>query len=140
MPPRPINDPSVIKDALSTEGRIVIVGLSPKPDRDSNRVAQYLIGHGYDIVPVNPMASEILGRKCYPSIADVPGEIAVIDVFRRSEDVPSIVEEAIAKKAKYLWLQLGVVNLLAAQMAIEAGLGVIMNRCIKIEHSLKNGS
>lgn len=140
MFPKPINDPSVVKDILATKGKIVIVGLSPKPERDSYRVAKYLISFGYDIVPVNPMSQEILGRKCYPSIADVPGEIAVINVFRRPEDVPPIVDQAIAKKAKYLWLQLGVVNKEAAQTAIDAGMGVIMDKCIKIEHSLKNGS
>ncbi|MBT3234257.1 MAG: CoA-binding protein [Calditrichaeota bacterium] len=130
----------MIKEILATKGKIVIVGLSPKPERDSNRVAQYMIGHGYEIVPVNPMSQEILGRKCYPSIADVPGEIAVVDVFRKSDDVPPIVEQAIAKGAKFLWLQLGVVHQEAAQTALNAGMGVVMNKCIKIEHSLKNGS
>ncbi|MBT7616013.1 MAG: CoA-binding protein [Calditrichaeota bacterium] len=140
MSPKPLNDQSVIKEILATKGKIVIVGLSPKPERDSNRVAQYMIGHGYEIVPVNPMSQEILGRKCYPSIADVPGEIAVVDVFRKSDDVPPIVEQAIAKGAKFLWLQLGVVHQEAAQTALNAGMGVVMNKCIKIEHSLKNGS
>ncbi|MBT7788928.1 MAG: CoA-binding protein [Calditrichaeota bacterium] len=140
MSPKSLNDQSVIKEILATKGKIVIVGLSPKPERDSNRVAQYMIGHGYEIVPVNPMSQEILGRKCYPSIADVPGEIAVVDVFRKSDDVPPIVEQAIAKGAKFLWLQLGVVHQEAAQTALNAGMGVVMNKCIKIEHSLKNGS
>ena len=140
MSPKSLNDQSVIKEILATKGKIVIVGLSPKPERDSNRVAQYMIGHGYEIVPVNPMSQEILGRKCYPSIADVPGEIAVVDVFRKSDDVPPIVEQAIAKGAKFLWLQLGVVHQEAAQTALNAGMGVVMKKCIKIEHSLKNGS
>ncbi len=140
MSPKSINDPSVIKDILATKGKIVMVGLSPKAERDSNRVAKYLIGHGYDIVPVNPMVPEILGRTSYPSIADVPGEIAVINVFRRPEDVPPIVEQSIAKRAEFLWLQLGVVNQEAAQQAQDAGMGVVMDRCIKIEHSKKNGS
>lgn len=129
-----MNDPELIKEILENPGRIAIVGLSPKPERDSNKVAKYLLEHGYEIVPVNPMADEILGLKCYPSVSEIEGEIGVVDVFRRPDDVPPIVEEAITRKAKYLWLQLGVINEEAAQRAVKAGLGVVMDHCIKIEH------
>ncbi|MDP8205777.1 MAG: CoA-binding protein [Candidatus Electryonea clarkiae] len=137
MQSRSVNNPEVIKEVLDTGGRIAIVGLSPKAERDSNKVAKYLLNHGFDIVPVNPMADEILGKKSYKSVAEIEGEVDVIDIFRRPDDVPPIVDQAVEKGAKYVWLQLGVVNKTAAVTAQKAGLGVVMNRCIKIEHEKK---
>lgn len=138
MPTRPVNDPATIEEVLSTKGKIAIVGLSPKPDRDSNQVARYLIDHGYDIVPVNPVVAEILGRKSYPSVAEIEGDVEIVDVFRRPDQVMPVVDDAIKKKAKYLWLQLGVVNDEAAQKATDAGMHVVMDLCIKQEHGKKN--
>ena len=138
MPVRPMNDPELIAEILDNAGTIAIVGLSPRPERDSHKVAKYLLGHGYRIVPVNPMVDEVLGMKSYPSVAEVEGDIDVVDVFRRPDDVPPIVDEAIARGAGYLWLQLGVVHEEAARKALDAGLGVVMDRCIKIEHGRRN--
>ena len=128
------DDPPVIERILNTKGKIAVVGLSPKPERDSNIVARYLLRHGYDIVPVNPAAEEILGRTSYPSVSAIPGEVEVVDIFRRPDQVEPTVREAIEKGAKAVWLQLGVINEAAARAAREAGLDVVMDRCIKIEH------
>lgn len=123
---------------------IAVVGLSKDPTKPSNDVARYLMDHGYRIVPVNPTVVEIFGQKCYRSLSDLPEEIKrevdVVDVFRRSEDVPPIVEEAIELHKTYgkpivVWMQLGIVNEVAAKKAREVGLAVVMDHCIKIEHS-----
>ncbi len=114
---------------------IAIVGLSPNELRASNFVGFYLKRHGYRIVPVNPAAAEILGEPCYPSLADVPFPIDVVDVFRSPEAVPEIAREAVAVGAKALWLQFGVVSFEGARLAREAGLGVVMDRCLKVEHA-----
>ncbi len=132
------NRAAVITAVLNTTGRIAIVGLSPKPERDSHKVAHYLLEQGFDIVPVNPMVEEVLGLKSYPSVSAIEGNVAVVDVFRRPDDVPPIVDEAIQKGAQFLWLQLGVINETAAQKAVDAGLGVVMDKCIKIEHQKHN--
>jgi predicted CoA-binding protein len=126
--------PADIEQALRPGGRIAIVGLSPRPERDSNEVAQYLIENGYEVVPVNPVEEEILGLKSYPDLSSVPGHIDVVDIFRKPEAVGPIVEEAIRVGADSVWMQLGVVNSDAATVAREAGLGVIMDRCMKVEH------
>ncbi|MBD3166455.1 CoA-binding protein [bacterium] len=130
---RPINDENMIREILATDGAIAMVGMSDKPERDSHEVAQYLLHLRYKVVPINPKADEILGQKAYPSLADVPFPIEVVDVFRKSEAVPAIVDEAIKVGAKYLWLQLGVVHEEAAEKARNAGLGVVMDRCMKQE-------
>ena len=134
---RPINDPQTIQEALAEGSRIAIVGLSPKPHRDSHKVGQYLIDHGYDIVPVRPKADEVLGRKCYESVTDIGENVDVVDVFLNPESVGPVVDAAIAKGAKILWLQLGVVNQAEAEKARQAGLHVVMDRCIKIEHATR---
>jgi uncharacterized protein len=134
---RAVNDPAVINDILDTRGRIAIVGLSPKEHRDSYKVAKYMIDHGYDIVPVHPKATEVLGRKCYPSLKAIEGPIEVVDVFLNPERVVPVAEEAIEIGAKFFWLQLGVVNDEAAEKARAGGVEVVMNRCIKIEHQNK---
>jgi predicted CoA-binding protein len=118
------------------ESRVIaVVGLSNNPERPSYRVASYLQSQGYKIVPVNPTITEALGEKSYPDLAAVPGLVDVVDVFRKSEDVPPIVEAAIAKGAKAVWLQEGVVNEAAAEHARAAGLLVVMDHCMFKEHS-----
>jgi predicted CoA-binding protein len=115
--------------------RIAMVGLSSNPFRPSHFAAVYLLSEGYDVIPVNPRESEVLGLRCYPTLADVPDPIEVVDIFREPAAVPEIVEQAIAKRAKVIWMQLGVVHNEAAQRACDAGLEVVMDRCMKIEHA-----
>lgn len=114
--------------------RIAIVGLSPKPWRDSYRVAQYLLDAGYEVIPVHPLHEEILGLTCYPNLAAIPGTIDMVDCFRASETMPSLVEEVIAKGAKVMWMQLGISHETAANKARAAGITVVMDRCPKIEY------
>jgi predicted CoA-binding protein len=113
---------------------IAVVGLSPNPDRPSHRVARYLREQGYRIVPVNPTVDTVLGERSYASLTDVPEPVDVVDVFRRSEDVPPVVEEAIRIGAKVVWMQEGVVHEEAAARARAAGLQVVMDRCMLKEH------
>jgi predicted CoA-binding protein len=124
-----------IKAILKDNQVIAVVGLSPKPDRDSHQVAKYLQEHGYRIVPVRPKAEEILGEKAYASLQDIPFPVEVVDIFRKVEAIPGIVEDAIAIGAKVVWMQLGLAENQSAQRAREAGLQVVMNKCMKIEHS-----
>ncbi|MGQ9897438.1 MAG: CoA-binding protein [Acidobacteriota bacterium] len=112
--------------------RIAVVGLSSKPDRASYGVSRFMLEWGYDIIPVNPMEVTVFGRPSYPDLASIPGEIDLVNVFRRSEEMPPIVEAAIRKAAKALWLQLGIVHP-SVQRAREAGLRVIVDRCLMIE-------
>jgi uncharacterized protein len=128
-------DLSKIKRILEQSNSIAIVGLSPKENRPSNLVGRYLLDAGYTVIPVNPGHTEILGRRCCPNLLSVEEHIDIVDIFRKSEDVLPIVEEAIAVGAKVIWMQLGVVNHQAAARAEEAGLAVIMDRCIKIDHN-----
>jgi predicted CoA-binding protein len=125
-----------IKDTLRSFKAIAVVGISPKEDRPSYVVASYLKSKGYRIIPVRPDGDEILGEKVYPSLSEIPKEIRVdvVDIFRRSEDVPPVVEEAIQRGAKILWMQEGVIHKEAGEKAEKAGLKVIMDRCIKKEH------
>ncbi len=129
-----------IDSVLKNYKNIAVVGLSRDTNKASHRVARYLQSAGYRVIPVNPFAEEILGEKAYNSILDVPEPIEIVDVFRPSEDVPTIVEEAIQLKKKLgtpnvIWMQLGIVNEEAAKRAREAGFTVLMNRCIMVEHS-----
>jgi predicted CoA-binding protein len=114
---------------------VAVVGLSAKPDRPSHQVAQYLQEHGYRIIPVRPGCREILGEKCYPSLKDLPFPVEVVDIFRQVDAIPAIVDEAIAIKAKAVWMQLGLAEPGSARKAREAGLGVVMDRCMKVEHA-----
>lgn len=129
-----------IKDLLTQSKTIAVVGLSDKPERDSYRVAQYMQEQGYRIIPVNPRVKEVLGEKAYPDLAAVPGPVDIVDVFRRSEEAPGVVKEALLLKPAAVWLQLGVISEEAAALAREQGVPVVMNRCIKIEHSRLLGS
>ena len=130
-------------DILKNYKNIAVVGLSANPFRPSHFAAIYLLSVGYNVIPVNPRETEILGRKCYPSVTvaaaelarEGHGQIEVVDVFRNSKDVPPIAEEAIAIGAKVLWMQLGVINEAAALTAVQGGLDVVMDRCMKIEHA-----
>ncbi len=128
-------DDATIRQLLSQARRIAVVGLSPKPDRDSHRVALYLQLRGYEIVPVYPREDEILGQRVYRRVRDVPGTIDLVDVFRRSEDLPEVTEDALAAGAHALWFQLDCVNEPAAERAQAQGLTVVMDRCTKIEHA-----
>jgi len=116
------------------EARVIaVVGLSPKPQRPSHGVANYLIARGYTVIPVNPGHAEILGQVCYPNLESIPVKVDIVNVFRNSEDVPPIADEAIRIGAKCLWLQFGVISDVAAEKASAAGLDVVVNRCLKIE-------
>ena len=133
---------SQIKEILKYKV-IAVVGLSKEPGKDSHRVSAYLKQHGYRIIPVNPFADEVLGEKSYKNLLDIPPEIQktieIVDIFRPAKDVPLIVEQAIKLRALYdkpfvVWMQLGIVNEQAAEAARRAGLIVVMNKCLMVEH------
>jgi predicted CoA-binding protein len=128
--------PDEIRAILKNYRVIAVVGLSPKPERASHQVARYLKNHDYQIVPVNPGQKEILGEKCYRSLADIPFPIEVVDIFRNVEAIPAIVDEAINIGAKVVWMQQGLTEPASARKAREAGLKVVMDRCMKIDHAL----
>jgi len=123
-----------IAEILGASHTIAVVGLSAKRFRPSHGVAEYMQRAGYRIIPVNPNVSEVLGEKCYATLDAVPDAVDIVDIFRRSEHVPEIVEAAIRKGAKTIWMQEGVVNEEAARRAESAGLTVIMDRCILKDH------
>ena len=114
---------------------IAMVGLSSNPFRPSHFAAIYMLAAGYTVIPVNPREQEILGQRCYPSLRDIPVPVDMVDIFRDPSAVPPIVEEAITIGAKVIWMQLGVINQPAAQRARAAGLEVVMDACVKIEHA-----
>ena len=124
-----------IRELLTRARRVAVVGLSPKPDRDSHRVARYLQARGYEIVPIYPREERILGQQVYRSVRDVPGGVDLVDVFRRGEDLPEVVEDALAAGAPALWLQIDCVNEDAAARATAAGATVVMDRCIMVDHA-----
>jgi uncharacterized protein len=116
---------------------IAVVGMSKTEGKPANFVPKYLIENGYNIIPVNPTTSEVLGRKSYASVSEIPEQVDIVDVFRRSEDVPIIVEDAINKKGvKVIWMQSGIYNEEAERRAKENGIDVVFNRCMKVEHSM----
>jgi predicted CoA-binding protein len=125
-----------IKKTLYRSKTVAVVGISPKEDRPSYIVAAYLKSKGYRIIPVRPDGEEILGEKVYPNLMEIPTEIEidVVDIFRRSEDVPPVVDEAIQREAKVVWMQEGIVHKEAGAKAEKAGLKVVMDRCMKKEH------
>jgi len=124
-----------VAEILKNYRVVAVVGLSTDPDRPSYQVAQYLKNHGYRIIPVNPGCQEILGEKCYPALQDIPFPVEVVDIFRKVDAIPALVDEAIAVGAKAVWLQLGLEEPQSAQKARKAGLKVVMNRCMKVEHA-----
>ena len=127
-------DPEAIRRVLLGSKTIAVVGASPKPERDSYQIAKYLIDKGYDVIPVNPGQSEILGRKCYPDVKSIPKKVDIVDVFRAPEHIPPIADDAVAAKAECLWLQSGIAHEEAAKKASDAGLYVIQDRCIATMH------
>jgi len=130
-----VDDIAGLRRVLMDSRVIAVVGLSANWNRPSYFAAKYMLEHGYTVIPVNPGQSEILGQKCYPRLEEIPGKVDIVDCFRKSEDIPPLVDEAIAIGARALWLQLGVINPEAAQRAVAAGLDVVMDRCVKIEHA-----
>lgn len=126
---------NAMRELLADARVIAVVGHSDRPYRTSYRIAQYLRQVGYTVYPVNPTVEQIDGTPSYPSLTDVPEPIDIVNVFRRSEYLPEIVEDAIRVGAKAIWAQLGVYDEAAQQRALEAGLNVIMNACIKVEHA-----
>lgn len=130
-----MDDIPTLRRILKENKTIAVVGLSANWNRPSYFAAKHLQGYGYRVIPVNPRYEEVLGERCYPSLTDIEEPVDVVDVFRRAKDVPPIVEDAIKIGAKVLWLQLGIIHEEAAQRARDAGLDVVMNRCMKIEHA-----
>jgi len=130
-----IDDIPGLRRILKTSRVIAVVGLSGDWFRPSYFAAKYMMAHGYTVIPVNPGYPEILGQKCYKSLRDIPGTVDIVDVFRRTEDVMPIAEDAVAIGAKVLWQQLGVTNTDAAKKTEAAGLEAVMDRCVKIEHA-----
>ncbi len=130
-----IDDIAGLRRILATSRVLAVVGLSADWYRPSFFAAKYMLEHGYTVIPVNPRHPEILGQRCYASLRDVPVPVDIVDVFRRTEDVPPVANDAVAIGAKVLWQQLGVRNREAAALAEAAGLETVMDRCVKIEHA-----
>ena len=114
---------------------IAVVGLSPNWYRPSYFAAKYMQDHGYRIIPVNPNCDAVLGEKCYPSVSAIPDAVDIVDCFRKPEEIPPLARDAVAKGARVLWMQLGIRNEEATRIAADAGLDVVVNRCVKIEHA-----
>ena len=127
-------------ERILTETRTVaVVGMSPRPDRPSHYVAKYLMEQGYDIIPVNPLVDEVAGLKSYPDLRSIPSHVDLVDIFRRSDEVPPIVDEAIEIGSKFIWMQDGVIHEDAAARARAAGLSVVMDNCTLREHTRRYG-
>ncbi len=126
------------KEILASFRHIAVVGISPRAERPSNSVSRYMVQHGYIIYPVNPAHDEIIGLRCYPSLSSMPPEISkkieIVNIFRKSSDIMPIVDEAIGIRAKVIWMQLGISNAAAAEKARKAGLLVVENCCIAVDH------
>jgi predicted CoA-binding protein len=130
-----VDDIAGLSRILRQSRVIAVVGLSANWYRPSYFAAKYMQEHGYRIVPVNPNCTEVLGATCYPSLAAIPGPIDIVDCFRKTEEMPALAHEAVAKGAHALWMQLGIRSDEAAQIALAGGLDVVMDRCVKIEHA-----
>jgi predicted CoA-binding protein len=130
-----IDDVSGLRRILLQSRTIAVVGLSGSWYRPSFFAAKYMQDHGYRIIPVNPNCTEVLGQKCYPALRAMPDKVDIVDCFRKPDELPSIARDAVAIGAKVLWMQLGIRNEEAAKIALDAGLDVVMNRCVKIEHA-----
>src|SRR5512138_3464448 len=129
-----IEDDRQLLEILTHAGKVASVGVSSNPEKVSYDIFAYLLEHGFDMIPVNPTAAEILGRKAYPDLASIPEKIDIVQVFRKPEDVPVVVEQAIQIGARVVWMQEEVINEEAAHTAEAAGLKVVMNRCMRKTH------
>ena len=134
MTTQPYQDPDVIRRNLNLK-TVAIVGLSPNELRASNYVGRYMRYHGYQVIPVNPQVEEILGLPCFPTLSAIPQSVDIVNVFRLPEAVPEIARDAVKVGAACLWLQFGVISQAGADIAIQGGLDVVMDRCIKVEHA-----
>jgi predicted CoA-binding protein len=130
-----MDDIAKLRRILRNSRTLAVVGLSANWYRPSYFAAKYMQEHGYRIIPVNPMYEEVLGEKCYKSVRDIPEKVDLVDCFRKSEEIPSLANDAVAIGAKVLWMQLGVQSPEARRIAEAAGLEVVENRCVKIEHA-----
>ena len=130
-----VDDVAGLARILAQARTIAVVGLSANWYRPSYFAAKYLQEHGYRVIPVNPNYAEVLGERCYPSVAAIPEAVDVVDGFRKADEMTALAREAVAKGAKVLWMQLGIRNDEAARIAGDAGLDVVMDRCVKIEHA-----
>ncbi|MGE0486922.1 MAG: CoA-binding protein [Gammaproteobacteria bacterium] len=128
-------DIPTLQRVLGSTRTIAVVGLSRNWERPSNFAAKYMQEHGYRVIPVNPVYDEVLGERCYKDLTEIPEPVDMVDVFRKPDDLPPILEQTLAIGAKTLWLQIGVINLDVAASARAAGLEVVMDRCVKIEHA-----
>jgi predicted CoA-binding protein len=133
------NEMSLEEKILKDSHTVALVGASPDVERPSYRVFSYLRDQGYRVIPVNPRFPQILGETCYADLAAIPEKVDVVDIFRRAEDVPPVVDQAIAIGAKVVWMQQGVINEAAASRAREAGLQVVMDKCMRKEHLKMRG-
>ncbi len=129
-----IEDDAALRNILTSVQTVATVGVSSNPDKPSYGIFQYLAAAGYNMIPVNPTVAELLGRKCYPDLKSIPQKIDLVQVFRRPEDVPAVVEQAIEVGAQVIWMQEDVINPQAAQRAEQAGLKVVMDRCMMKTH------
>ena len=130
-----MTDSKTLRRILTDCKGVAVVGLSANSSRPSNSVGKYLLEHGFEVIPVNPKYDEVLGQKCYTDLSSIPTPVDIVNLFRKIEHVPPLVDEAIRIGAKVVWMQLGIVHEEAAQKARHAGLEVVMNRCIKIEYA-----
>lgn len=129
----PVTDDEELREILGLRN-VAVVGCSTSPAKDAHRIPKYLLDHGYNVIPVNPNADEIFGREAYDSIRDVEEDIDIVDVFRPSEEVEGIVEEALEVRPEVIWTQLGIRDRKATDRAEEAGIRVVEDRCMKVEH------
>ena len=130
-----VDDIAGLRRILRDSRTIAVVGLSANWFRPSYFAAKYMQDHGYRIIPVNPTYPEVLGQKCYPSLSAIPVPVDIVDCFRKPQEMVDIARAAVAIRAKVLWMQLGIANPEAAKIAVDAGLDVVMDRCVKIEHA-----
>jgi predicted CoA-binding protein len=130
-----VDDTAGLRRILTQSRAIAVVGLSPNWYRPSYFAAKYMQEHGYRVIPVNPNCTELLGATCYAHLAAIPGTIDIVDCFRKPDEMPALAREAVAKGARVLWMQLGIRSDEAARIANDAGLDVVMDRCVKIEHA-----
>jgi predicted CoA-binding protein len=130
-----VDDTAGVRRILLRSRTLAVVGLSAQWHRPSYFAAKYMLDHGYRIIPVNPRYADVLGQRCYPDLRSIPEPVDIVDCFRKSAEIPPLADDAIAIGAKVLWMQLGIVNDDAARRASSAGLDVVQNRCVKIEHA-----